>query len=539
MSLLQAVLLGAIYWINSSEMYVPFTYTFFDSPLVMSLWVGLILGDVPTAVAVGATIMVIYLSLVAVGGSYPVDKAAAGIIPAAMAVTLGLSIGQAVVVAAFFAILLTHLYTLKRRAMVWTVHEADRCVERGDTGGIYRTVFIWANLIRFVIFFIPMTLILYFATPLIGDLFALSPLWLNNAFSVIGGLMPALGITMVIIIIGHGEMIPFFVAGYLITAYAGLSNMQVALLALFLGWLYLLFTKPADGKLIGSLADITKAGERDMPERRLDKGTLRRAFHLWRYTSCEVDNIERLQALAMCTTMVPVLKTLYPDRPEEIKSGLKRHMAFFISENLFGAIIPGIVASMEEERANGASISDDAINGLKTGLMGPIAGIGDTLNYSTFWPLLQAFFIPYGLQGHWWAAILPGLLGYLLLTQEGQFMWNLGYRMGSKAALAILQSNIVNRVLLFMSVYGLIFLGGLAARVIKIQTGIEIPIGGQMISLQGGILDAVIPGALSLLMILGIYQFFKKGGTVIKATLLILAVGLVLGGLGILAVPAL
>lgn len=539
MTLIQAILLGALYWINTSEMFVPFTYNFINSPLVVSLWVGLILGDVPTAVTVGATVMPMYLALTAVGGAYPIDKCAAGIIPAALAVTEGISLDQALALAAVAALLMAQLHTLKRVVMVWTVHEADRCAAKGDVKGIYNTVFIWSFLIRAVLFWIPMTLILYFGGSALGSILESIPAWLNRALSVVGGLMPALGYAMTIMVIGHGKLLPFFLAGFFVFKYTGLGNIPIALIGVFLAWLFLVFTKKEGEGLFGSFEALKAQKSEEDKTGLLDKKTLRKSYLLWRFSSCAVDNVERLQALAFCTTMIPVLQKLYPDNPDEVKAGLERHMTFFITENLIGAMIPGIVISMEEERAAGAPISDDAITSVKTGLMGPFAGIGDTLNYSTIWPLLQAFFIPWGQQGLWWAALLPGVLGYLILTQEGRFMWNLGYKLGKKAALSILQTSAIERAITFLSVFGLFVLGGLAAGIVDVQTAILLPKGDQFFSLQKGLLDAILPGLLSIGAIFGVYKYLQsKGATILKATLFLLIIGLVLGSIGVLGTPA-
>jgi len=538
MTIIQAILLGAIYWINTSEMFVPFTYNFTNSPLVVSLWVGLILGDVPTAVMVGATVMPMYLALVAVGGAYPIDKCAAGIIPAALAITEGISLDQALALAAVVALLMAQLHTVKRVVMVWTVHQADKCAEKGDVKGIYRVVFLWSFLIRAMLFWVPMTLILYFGGSAVGSVLESIPSWLNNALIVVGGLMPALGYAMTIMVIGHGSLIPFFLAGFFLVKYTGLGNIPIALVGVFFAWLYLTLTKKEGEGLFGSLSGLKSDSSAEKKSRILDKKTLRKSWLLWRFSSCAVDNVERLQALAFCTTMIPVLQKLYPDKPEEIKAGLQRHMTFFITENLVGAMIPAIVISMEEERALGAPISDEAITGVKTGLMGPFAGIGDTLNYSTIWPLLQAFFIPYGLKGYWWAALAPGVIGYTILTQEGRFLWNLGYKLGTKAALSVLQTSAVQRIISFFSVFGLFVLGGLAAGIVDVQTAILIPKGDQFFSIQKGLLDAILPGILSLATIFGVYKYLQKGGTILKATLALLIIGLLLGSVGILGTPA-
>jgi len=536
MSPIQAILLGAIYWIHTSEMFVPFTYCLIESPLMASLWVGIILGDVPTAVMVGGAVMPLYLALVAVGGAYPIDKCAAGIIPAALVITQGISMDQALAIAAVAALLMAQLHTIRRLVMVWTVHRADKLAENGDINGIYRVVFIWSNVIRAVLFWLPMTVILYFGADAVGSIVNSIPVWLNNALSVAGGMMPALGYAMTIMVIGHGMLLPFFLAGFFFTQYSGMDNIAVAIIGLFLAWLYLTFTKKEGEGLFGNFEALQSGDKKE--ERRLDNKTLYKAWFNWRYSSCSVDNVERLQALAFCMTMIPVLKKLYPDNPEEVKAGIKRHLTFFITENLVGAIIPGIVISMEEERAMGADISDEAITGVKTGLMGPFAGIGDTLNYATFWPLLQAFFIPYCQQGYWWGALAPGIIGFTVLSLEGKFFWNLGYKLGTKAALNVLQTSAVQRVIMFFSVLGLFVMGGLSAGMVDVKTAILIPKGDQFFSLQYELFDAILPGILSLVVIFGIYTYLKKGGNILRSTFAILIVALVLGGLGILGTPA-
>ncbi len=88
------------------------------------------------------------------------------------------------------------------------------------------------------------------------------------------------------------------------------------------------------------------------------------------YAGAELSNsYERLQSLVFCASMTPILKKLY-STDEELSEALKRHLVFFNTEGILGAIIQGIVISMEEQKSNGENITDDAITGIKTGLMG-------------------------------------------------------------------------------------------------------------------------------------------------------------------------
>ena len=92
-------------------------------------------------------------------------------------------------------------------------------------------------------------------------------------------------------------------------------------------------------------------------------------------------NFERMQSMGFCVTMMPAIKRLY-SKKEDQAAALKRHLEFFNTQPWIGSAIMGVTAAMEEERANGAPIDDGAINGVKVGLMGPLAGVGDPIYLS-------------------------------------------------------------------------------------------------------------------------------------------------------------
>ncbi len=99
-------------------------------------------------------------------------------------------------------------------------------------------------------------------------------------------------------------------------------------------------------------------------------------------------NFERMQAIGFCVSMIPALKKLY--QGEELKAALKRHLEFFNAQPFLATPIMGIIAAMEEQKANGADISEGAISGVKIGLIGPLAGVGDPIFWGTLRPVLAA-----------------------------------------------------------------------------------------------------------------------------------------------------
>ncbi len=98
-------------------------------------------------------------------------------------------------------------------------------------------------------------------------------------------------------------------------------------------------------------------------------------------------NFERMQALGFCFSMVPAIRRLYPENNDARKQAIKRHLEFFNTHPYVAAPVLGVTLAMEEQRANGAEIDDGAINGIKVGLMGPLAGVGDPIFWGTVRPV--------------------------------------------------------------------------------------------------------------------------------------------------------
>ena len=95
--------------------------------------------------------------------------------------------------------------------------------------------------------------------------------------------------------------------------------------------------------------------------KKLTKKDITRSMWIY-YAGAELSNsYERLQSLVFCASMTPVLKKLY-STDEELSAALKRHLVFFNTEGTFGAIIQGIVISMEEQKANGENVTDEAVS---------------------------------------------------------------------------------------------------------------------------------------------------------------------------------
>ena len=382
---------------------------------------------------------------------------------------------------------------------------------------------------------IPMTVLLYFGGGLMADAAALLPASVTAGLSVVSKAMPAIGFAMIVKMIGRTELMPFFFAGYFFTQYTAASTMVSTVVAIFIAFLdYRFRSNDSEGE---GLFDLFKKGDVDEREGSglVTHKDINAVYHRWWITAFMTDGYERMKGLCFCYSIMPILKKIYADRPEELREALKRHLLFYNTEAAIGGtLIEGIVISMEEQKARGEEMPEEAIINVKNSLMGPFAGIGDTINLVNLRPLIFSLFVGYGLAGHWWAAVAPVVILVAITQFEGYNLIHIGYRLGTRAAGNLLQSGSIQKIIQFFGVLGLFAMGAMSASNVKVALGVMIPTGGEPLNLQTGLLDPILPGLPALVIVLLLYRYLKKGGSMMKGMLALLLGTFVLGFFGIL-----
>lgn len=267
---------------------------------------------------------------------------------------------------------------------------------------------------------------------------------------------------------------------------------------------------------------------------KLSKKDITRSMWIY-YAGAELSNsYERLQSLVFCASMTPVLKKLY-QTDEELSAALKRHLVFFNTEGIFGAIIQGITISMEEQRANGEPVTDEAITGIKTGLMGPIAGMGDAIVWAAVMPIIISIFLPFASSGSAIGGIMPLILYPLITILIAYGLIHNGYRLGKKSVVSLLHGGKMKSIIFTANVIGLTMMGALSASYVSLSTPLVFSFAsGTDIVLQD-ILNMVVPGLLPLGAVFAIYYYLKKKGPYYNRILLsIVAMSVAASLLGIL-----
>jgi D-glucosaminate-specific PTS system IID component len=255
------------------------------------------------------------------------------------------------------------------------------------------------------------------------------------------------------------------------------------------------------------MGNVVKNEALDQENRKLTKKDIQKSFYRW-YMSAEVPNsYERMQGVSFCYSMIPCLKKLY-DKKEDLSHALVRHLNFFNSQGTWSTPIHGMTLSMEEEMANEGNVSDAAITGIKTGLMGPLAGIGDTIDWGTLKTIIYGIAVTFGSKGSVLGAIIP--FAFTLITfLIGKNLWNLGYRIGKESVKSILQAGWIKELISGTSILGLFMMGALSAQYVTLSTPLSFKVAGSTIAIQT-ILDSIAPGLLPLAVVFGIYYVLRN-----------------------------
>lgn len=250
-------------------------------------------------------------------------------------------------------------------------------------------------------------------------------------------------------------------------------------------------------------------------------------------------NFERMQAMGFCVAMMPILKRVYADNPEELKASLKRHLEFFNTQPFVAAAIMGIIGAMEEKRANGADISPATLSGVKVGLIGPLAGVGDPIFWGTIRPVLAALGAGIALTGSILGPIIFFVAFNAIRLATHWYGVKYGYEKGTE-----LVENIGGNEMHFLtegaSVLGLLVMGALVAK----WTTVNMPLviseydnsaGEHVVTTLQTILDSLMPGIVALLMTFACMWLLKRGMNPLVIIIGLFAIGIVGYAIGLFA----
>lgn len=241
MTIFQAFLCGFVYFLAIGNL--PFVGLWsLQRPLVCGLITGIILGDPLVGAMTGASINLVYLGFISAGGSMPADMALAGILGTAFAITGGLDAQTALSVAVPIGLLGTLVWYARMTFGSVFVHMADRFIEKEQYNKIWLANVLYPQLLTALITIIPCGLAAYYGASYISGFIDAMSGTVLTIFTVIGGMMPALGIAITLQYIFKGEARVFLFLGFILATYSGLGLLPLGVIAALVAIIYMQVT---------------------------------------------------------------------------------------------------------------------------------------------------------------------------------------------------------------------------------------------------------------------------------------------------------
>lgn len=246
-------------------------------------------------------------------------------------------------------------------------------------------------------------------------------------------------------------------------------------------------------------------------------------------------NYERQMNTAFMWGISKTIDRLYPE-PGELEKKKERYrssLEFFNITPQMGSFVLGLTAAMEEQYAeNPKTFDPKMISSLKTALMGPLSGIGDSLFQGTVRIIAMSIGISLAQQGSILGPILAMLISFAVSFLITWWGGKLGYVKGQELIHQIAESNLMDKVMYGCSVAGLMVVGGMAATLVNVTTPLAY---GESLILQT-VLDGIIPKMIPLLLTGIMYWLVKKGVHPIVIVIACFIIGIILNYFGILVV---
>lgn len=239
-SFIQAILIGIIYYlgVNGTPWLTLLGSTILNRPLICGTMVGVVLGDPMQGCIIGAAINLPYLAYISAGGTVPVDPGLAGTLGTALALVSGVDPQVAVTLAVPIGLLGTVIWIIHMTVDISFLHMVDKAASKGDVNNLGRIHLFFPQVFLFIISVIPVALIAYFGADVIRSLLSSISGKPLHVLQVIGGVLPALGIAMILKSINSSNTMIFYALGCLLAVYFNLPIIALAVFGFIVAFIY-------------------------------------------------------------------------------------------------------------------------------------------------------------------------------------------------------------------------------------------------------------------------------------------------------------
>lgn len=239
-------------------------------------------------------------------------------------------------------------------------------------------------------------------------------------------------------------------------------------------------------------------------------------------------------ASGFCYSMLPFINRFYKDDPEGKKEAMTRHISYFNTTVPMSSFIMGLCGAMEKENSENKDFDSDSINPIKTSLMGPLAGIGDSIFWGVWRVICAGIAISMAQAGNVLAPLVFLLLFNVptnLVRYYGTF---LGYGLGSEYIEKLYSGGLINVLTKAASIMGLMMVGGMTSSMVVFNSKLALSMEGTEIFSLQSMLDQLFVGLVPLSVTLFCFYLLTKKKMSINVLIIgVIILGIVLSALGI------
>lgn len=480
-------------------------YWMISRPIFAGPLIGLLLGDVQTGLLVGGSVEMMYMGVIPVGGSVPPNAQIAGILSTIFAILNGGSPEVGIALALPIGLLAQLLIMFAWNINILLIHRADKYVKNGDVKKV-ELIHLSGLVVFFLVFFIPTFLSIRFGSDFVNSVVAAMPAALTEGLKVASGIMPAVGMAMLLKMMNMKKYWPFFAIGFVLSVYLGLNVLSISILAFsFVAAINTMRTQKSDDGFDDDEDESEEPAE--LKEGILTGKELKKVF--WRsFFFMTTINYERYCSLGFCYAMIPALRKLYPDQ-ERFAEALERHNEFFNCHPYTGNAVLGVTLALEEQRALGKPITGEAISSAKTALMGPLSSVGDSVFKATFMTIFAAIGSALALEGNMAGPIIFIVPNVLLNVGSRWYFIKYGHQLGTNLVAKMKSSAVIDKFVEGATIVGMMVVGAMIVGFVKLSLNVVWTIGGKEIILQD-IINSLMPSLLPLLLVLTYYWILIK-----------------------------
>lgn len=510
-----------------------FLHLFLYRPIVIGPLVGLVFNNLQIGLEVGVSVELMFLAVIWVGTAVPPDETIAAALATALACAAGSpEVGIATALPISFV---GQIFRQTKASTIyeWTMRKVEKAASKADHNGVVLWTTWIPAIIEGLLFGIPTFVGVYFGASAVQSFIDVVPTWLISGIAAGGGLLGAVGVALLLGTVKDKSLWPYFLVGFVFASYIGVNMIGIAMIAAAA----VAINYMADKK---GLADQGNEGNSAEPEdtsyRVINKKDLWKTF--WYGMAIESGNsTTKQEANGFLQAMLPVLDKVYDD-PKERAEAYERHTELFLTEGRMAELCVGISCAMEERLAKKKDIDPDSINSLKVALMGPLAGIGDSLIHGTFRPIVAGIGCSMiTASGYTNAAgsVLFVVIMTIITFAIRYFGIFKGYEGGLSLVSKMQEGGLLDRLTKYAGIAAYIVCGGFISALVYVTLNLSYTQGETIISLQDT-LDGLMPNLIPLLYTLLMnWLINKKKISVILLMFITILVGILGVYTGILA----